>query len=167
VNETGLYITFSLPPAQLFSYWSQANNDTAPCATRGCNIYTNDHYTLSGEEGFCYRTPGQADVAFYLIYNAKITDNALVSNPSNYTGYETVRTECYGYSTGGPSRVAFNLYWNHDRQDYWTLSSSNSKTKAESLGYEFVRTIGYGDSSSGSGGTADLKYAYVFKLSFS
>lgn len=165
LNETGLYVNFSFPPAQLYSYWSQADNDTAPCATRSCSIYTIDHYSLSGEEGFCYRTPGRANVPFYLIYNTKITDNTLVSNPSNYSGYELVRTECYGYATAGPARVPFDLYWNHDRQDYWTLSSSQSKKQAESLGYEFVRTIGYGDSSSGS--TADLKYTFVFKLSFS
>ncbi|XP_065836284.1 tissue alpha-L-fucosidase-like isoform X2 [Oscarella lobularis] len=169
LNDTGLFVMFQLPlvPVQLGSYWSQTNEDMAPCATRGCSIYTNDHYVLADNESYCFRNPGEGLIPLYLIFDGTYMDNALTNDPSQHPGYENVRTECYAYAAAGESRVPLDLYWNEERKDLWTLSSEHSRQQALSSGYKMNRTIGYGiDNPAQLGDAAELRYYYVFKISY-
>eukprot|EP00118_Oscarella_pearsei_P009687 m.56541 g.56541 ORF g.56541 m.56541 type:complete len:622 (+) comp34611_c0_seq3:46-1911(+) len=166
MNDTGLFLTFTPPPpvpAQLGSYWNQDNKDMAPCATRGCSVYTDDHYVLTDEEGYCFETPGMGMIPFYLIFNDSYLDNALANDLTQYPGYANIRTECYGYASTAEGRVPFDLYWSEERKDLWTLSSEKSRQQAISSGYKRTATIGYGVSTPGPSKPA-VKHFYVFKI---
>eukprot|EP00117_Sycon_ciliatum_P018057 scpid54143/ scgid16819/ Tissue alpha-L-fucosidase; Alpha-L-fucosidase I; Alpha-L-fucoside fucohydrolase 1 len=170
LNASGLWLSVDLPVtlAQLNSYWSSGLQDTAPCATRGCQIYTQDKFVEVGQEGYCFAGPSEGMVALSLIFNSAAEDNAMVYNTSNYTshGYGVVRTECYAYPTKQNGLAAVDLYWNEARKDLWTLASETSRQKAMQQGYVFVATQGYILPMSTPVTPATLKYAYVYRMKF-
>ena len=170
LNATGLWLSVSIPApaATLGSYWNSQLQDTAPCATRGCSIYTNDNFVKVGNEGYCYSTPMDGLVALSLIFNAANVDNAMVYNTSEYTskGYSVVRTECYASETKQDNLVSVDLYWNEARKDLWSLASDSSREKAKQEGYVFVATQGYILPVSTPVTPAKFKYAYVYRLKF-
>ena len=170
LNATGLWLSVSIPApvAMLGSYWNSKLQDTAPCATRGCSIYTNDNFVKIGDEGYCYSAPVLGQVALALIWNSKINDSAMVYNTSEYTskGYSVIRTECYASETKQDNLVSVDLYWNEARKDLWSLASDSSREKAKQEGYVFVATQGYILPVSTPVTPATFKYAYVYRLKF-
>lgn len=176
VNSTGMTLSFPAPQPSavpLRSYFSAANNDTAPCGLRDsgtCSVYTQADYTLLRTEAYCFSNalPGQATVQMQLLFDGAITDNALgnSSTAASLPAYAQIDTECFMYASPAADRVAVELWWSEARQDLWALAADASRAQAKSSGYVYNATIGYALPASPAPAPSPPHLGTVFKISF-
>lgn len=152
------------PPTKvsLRSYWSEAVNDTAPCATRdggSCSTYTGARYVLLREEALVLSNREMSDPAtkvLDLVYSVSAADNGLsdftggavggaldpVFAPTGYVDEPLDKMAVY--VQGGPGRTPLESYYSSARKDFWVVGCAASKAEAISKGYTRVGLLGYG-----------------------
>jgi hypothetical protein len=149
LNTSGLILNFPGvdQTAVLRTYYSAANQDMAPCATRSdstCEVYTDDNYVLVRPECSCATTQQDpAMVKFDLLFSEENMDNTLGNPTTSMPTYGDVDVECYGFPFAVENQLRLDAYWNSNRTDMWVLADPASRAEAQAQGYVFNSTIGY------------------------
>jgi alpha-L-fucosidase len=137
---------------------SSAVVDNAPCATRGCSVYTSAGYSLVRNEGVCYRSSllpnNEAAVPVNLFYNNADDNMGATASPSDGQTWQNVDLECWAYAGPGDTpgaRQPLEVWHSATLNDYWTLADPASRAEAQALGYAKVSTVGYVETAPSSG----------------
>jgi hypothetical protein len=151
--------------------------DNAPCATRGCSVYTAAGYSLVRQEGVCYRSsllpsPLEPAVQVNLFWNGQDDNLGSPTAPTDGQSWQTVDTECYAYANPGQGRLALEVWHSAALSDYWTLADPASRAEAQATGYTLYASLGYVDPAPAGGAplppsdatAASAAWAYVLRL---
>ena len=134
---------------------SAALIDNAPCATRGCSVYTSAGYNFIRNEGICYRNsllPNNEPAIPISLYYNNADDNVGSYNTINDgQTWSNVDLECWIYANNGPNRLPYQIWHSTQYQEYWTLADPVSRAEAQAMGYTLVTTLGYVDPTPSSG----------------
>lgn len=123
--------------------------DNAPCATRGCSVYTSAGYTFIRSEGICYRSSllpnNEPSAPISLYYNNQDDNAGSINTINDGQNWSDVDLECWIYVNNGTNRLPLELWHSTNYQEYWTLSDPQSRAEAQAMGYTLVTTLGYVD----------------------
>jgi hypothetical protein len=157
------------PLATYFKAYPGGAVDNAPCALRGCGVYTGAGYAEAGGEGACLgpaaaAAAGEPTVPLTLWYNGADDNCAAPSAPGDGQAWQAIDSECAAYAGpgGGGDRWQLELWHSPALQDWWTLASPASRAAAAARGY--VRNASLGWVAAGAPPPSVEAYAYVLKV---